>query len=346
MTERFDPENMFESIWDFPENLKDAFALGEKIRLNHAYNNIQNIVIAGMGGSAIGGDVVSVLEKQNLNVPMVVCRGYSVPNWVNENTLVICSSYSGNTEETLAALEDAHMKNAQICGITTGGKISERLRELEKDVVIIPSGLQPRAALAFSFVPIAKCLEKTGVISLSFDNWMEDAIEAISKARELYSQENENNPVYELAQQVYDKIPVIYADNSTLGVAAVRLKGQICENGKMLAYHNELPEFNHNEIVGWENNPDIYEKLFVLWLTDSDDNPRVKHRQEITQNILNEVGADQYVLEMTGNSFQERFLHSVHYGDWLSYWCAILHGTDPSPVEKISRLKEELSRRP
>ena len=346
MSERFDPENMFGSIWDFPENLTEALELGEKISLNHAYSHIQNVVVAGMGGSAIGGDVISVFEKDNLDVPFVVCRGYSLPNWVNENTLVVCSSYSGNTEETLSALDDAVSKNAQICGITTGGKIADKLKELNKDVVIIPSGLQPRAALAFSFVPMAKCLEKVGVLTLSFGDWMDSAIETIIQAREIYSKENDKNPVYELAQQIHDRIPVIYADNSTLGVAAIRLKGQICENAKMLAYHNELPEFNHNEIVGWENNPDIFEKLFVLWLTDANDNPRVKHRQEITQDILNEAGVDQYVLEMTGNLFQERFLHMIHYGDWLSYWCAILHGTDPSPVAKISRLKEELSKRP
>ena len=346
MSERFDPENMFGSIWDFPENLTEALELGEKISLNHAYSHIQNVVVAGMGGSAIGGDVISVLEKDNLDVPFVVCRGYSLPNWVNENTLIVCSSYSGNTEETLSALDDAVSKNAQICGITTGGKIEDKLKELNKDVVIIPSGLQPRAALAFSFVPMAKCLEKTGVLTLSFGDWMDSAIETIIQAREIYSKENDKNPVYELAQQIHDRIPVIYAENSTLGVAAIRLKGQICENAKMLAYHNELPEFNHNEIVGWENNPDIFEKLFVLWLTDANDNPRVKHRQEITQDILNEAGVDQYVLEMTGNLFQERFLHMIHYGDWLSYWCAILHGTDPSPVVKISRLKEELSKRP
>ena len=345
MSERFDPEYMFGSIWDFPKNLGDALKLGNEISLNNSYNNVQNVVIAGMGGSAIGGDVVAVLEKENIMVPFVVCRGYSLPNWVNKNTLVICSSYSGNTEETLSALENAKSKNAQICGITTGGIISNILKELDKDVVLIPSGLQPRAALAFSFVPMAKCLEKAGVLKLNFDSWMDNAIEAIYRAREIYSLENIENPVYELARQIYDKLPVIYADNSTMGVAALRLKGQICENAKMLAYHNELPEFNHNEIVGWENNSHIYEELFVLWLSDTDDNPRVKHRQKITQDILNEAGVDQFVLEMTGNSFQERFLHMIHFGDWLSYWCAILHGTDPSPVEKISRLKEELLKR-
>mgnify|MGYP001211482717 FL=1 len=345
MTERFDPENMFKSIWDFSENLEDALKIGLDITLNNSYVNVQNIVIAGMGGSAIGGDIMSILEKENIDIPLIVCREYSLPNWVNKNTLVVCSSYSGNTEETLSALEDAVLKKAQVCGITTGGKIASRLHILGKDVLLIPSGLQPRAALAFSFIPIAKLLEKAGVLDLNLDNWLDQTIKSLTKARDLYSREDEENPVYRLAKQIYLKIPIIYADNSTLGVAAVRLKGQICENGKMLAYHNELPEFNHNEIVGWQNNVDLFENLFVLWLADSSDNKRVKYRQEITQNILNEVGVEQYVLEMEGNLFQERFLHSVHFGDWLSYWCAILHGTDPSPVEKIVRLKEELERK-
>ena len=125
MYQRLDKENMFSAIWDFPENLSDALELGNSIKLNQKYDNIQGVVIAGMGGSAIGGDVLPVLEKNNITVPISVCRGYSVPNWVNENILVICSSYSGNTEETLAALDDALEKNAIVCGVTTGGGLAE-----------------------------------------------------------------------------------------------------------------------------------------------------------------------------------------------------------------------------
>jgi len=345
MLNKFDPENMFNSIWTFPDNLKEAYRLGENISLNNSYKNVETIVVAGMGGSAIGGDVLSVLENENFKMPIIICRGYSLPNWVNDKTLVICSSYSGNTEETLSSMEDALKKNAMICGITTGGELADRLSEIGKDIVLIPSGLQPRAALAFSFIPMAKLLEKAQILKLSMKGWLNNTISTLSEARELYSLEDQDNPVYELAQQIYNKIPIIYADNSTLGVAAIRLKGQICENSKMLAYHNELPEMNHNEIVGWEKNTDLLHKLFVIWLSDINDNERVKYRKEITQNILNEEGIDQFVIEITGNSFQERFLHSIHYGDWLSFWCAILHETDPSPVEKITRLKNELKKR-
>tara|TARA_B110000438_G_scaffold76885_1_gene77084 strand:- start:3243 stop:4283 length:1041 start_codon:yes stop_codon:yes gene_type:complete len=345
MTSRYDPENMFSSIWSFPENLEDALKLGDSIQLKQNYENINSIVVAGMGGSAIGGDVVSVLGNSYIKIPFTVCRGYSLPNWVNENTLVICSSYSGNTEETLSTLDDALKKNAKVCGITTGGKIGEKLKELGKDMVLIPSGLQPRAALAFSFIPIAKLLEKAELLDLKIKKWITKTIYSLKSSREIYSEESAENPVYELAKKIHKKLPIIYSDNSTLGVAAVRLKGQICENGKMLAYNNNLPELNHNEIVGWENNQNLFNDLFVLWLTDEDDNSRIKHRQDITQSILKQSGVNQFVIQVTGNSFQERFLLMIHYGDWLSYWCAILHGTNPSPVEKISRLKEELSKR-
>ena len=344
MYEILDKENMFSSIWDFPENLSDALELGNNIKLNQEYGKINSIVIAGMGGSAIGGDVVSILEKENINIPLTVSRGYSIPNWVNRNTLVICSSYSGNTEETLSVLDEALTKNAIICGVTTGGKLADILKKNDKDIVIIPGGLQPRAALAFSFVPITKLLQKIGILDTKIDSWLPIVIRSLSDNREINSLDTAQNPIFELADQIHNKIPILYSDNSSMSIAALRLKGQICENSKMLCYHNDLPELNHNEIVGWENNSNLFDHLFILWLNDSSDNKRVKLRQEITQTILNEKKVDQFVIQMTGNLFQDRFLNMINYGDWLSYWCAIAHKTDPSPVNNIARLKKELAR--
>ena len=344
MYKNLDKENMFNAIWEFPDNLSEANRLGENIKLEQDYSSINSIVVAGMGGSAIGGDVVSVLEKECIDVPFLVCRGYSVPNWVNKNTLVICSSYSGNTEETLAALDDSMVKGAQVCGITTGGLLAKKLETENKDVVIIPSGLQPRAAIAFSFVPMIKLLQKIGILDTKIDSWLPNVIESISNNRELHCLDSKENPIFELADQIHNKIPIIYSDNSSMNVAALRLKGQICENSKMLCYHNDLPELNHNEIVGWENNSTLFDHLFLIWLTDEADNERVKHRMDITQTILNEKKVDQYVIKMKGNLLQDRFLNMIHYGDWLSYWCAIAHNTDPSPVSNIDRLKKELSK--
>jgi len=345
MFKKIDKEDMFGAIWNFPENLSDAYKLGNRIELLKNYNDIKSVVIAGMGGSAIGGDVISILENDNLKIPFLVCRGYSVPNWVDENTLVICSSYSGNTEETLAALDDALEKKAMICGVTTGGVLAEKLQSKNKDVIYIPSGLQPRAALAFSFVPMIMFLQKIGLLNSKIDSWLTITIDNLIRNRELHSLDTSENPIFELAEQLHNKIPIIYSDTSTLGIAAVRLKGQICENSKMLCYHNELPELNHNEIVGWENNSILFSNLFVLWLCDSNDSNRARSRQEVTQTILNEKGVDQFIVEMTGDLFQDRFLNMINYGDWLSYWCAIAHNTDPSPVDNIVRLKKELMKR-
>jgi len=223
--------------------------------------------------------------------------------------------------------------------------LAERLQLINKDVIFIPSGLQPRAALAFSFVPMIKFLQKIGLINSKIDSWLKITIDTLIRNRELHSLDSSENPVFELAQQLHDKIPIIYSDASTLGIAAVRLKGQICENSKMLCYHNELPELNHNEIVGWENNSILFSHLFVLWLCDPNDSNRAKSRQEVTQTILNEKGVDQFIIEMTGNLFQDRFLNMINYGDWLSFWCAIANKTDPSPVDNIDRLKKELKKR-
>tara|TARA_A100001015_G_C14896727_1_gene674711 strand:- start:6 stop:1046 length:1041 start_codon:yes stop_codon:yes gene_type:complete len=344
MFKKYDQENMFQSIWNFPNNLKDAISLGNKLDLKNDYSDVKNIVIAGMGGSAIGGDIVSVLENTNIKIPYVVCRDYSIPEWVNSNSLVICSSYSGNTEETISAFRKSIEKGASICGITTGGTLLNLLKENKKDFIKIPSGLQPRAAVAFSFIPIIKLIEKVGLIHSDLDFWIGNSIVDLEINRVVYSKEGNVNPVYELAHKIYKKIPIIYSDTSSMRVNAVRLKGQINENGKMLAYNNDLPELNHNEIVGWKNNPEFFKSLCVLWLEDESDSSRTKIRKNITEKILNEVNVSQYSIQINGNSFQERFLHMIHYGDWLSFWCAILHETDPSPVEKIVRLKNELSK--
>ncbi len=346
MFKKFDKENMFESIWSFSENIKDALKIGDSIELKNKYDNIQNIVIAGMGGSAIGGDVVSVLEGLNISIPYAVCRDYSIPKWVNKNSLVICSSYSGNTEETLSAFYQSLDRDANICGITTGGTLLEKLKEYKKDHITIPSGLQPRAALAYSFIPIIKLLEKLSIFKSDINLWIRSAVKTLEKNRDIFSLEGDVNPVHRLAYRIYKKIPIIYSDNSTMRINAIRLKGQINENSKMLAYCNEIPELNHNEIVGWQNNSEIFKDLCVIWLEDSHDNKRNKIRKQITESILNDIEIEQHSIQMDGDTFQERFLNMIHYGDWLSYWCAIFHKTDPSPVDKIVKLKNILSSKP
>lgn len=337
-----DPQDMFGAIYKFADQIKETIGIGEQINLQNDYSACENIVVAGVGGSAIGGDVVKTIVHKELKIPFYINRNYSLPNWVNEKTLVICSSYSGNTEESLSAYEDAVKRGAMICGISTGGQLSEKIKSKGFDLITIPGGLQPRAALAYSFIPILYLLKKIGLISNLLINYFSSSTSFLEKKRNTYSVGDTSNPTYKMAKDIYGTIPIIYGITDTTGVVALRWKGQLCENSKMLAYHNEIPEMNHNEIVGWGNNPDLLSELSVIWLKDENDNERVRARQNITTALLKDIDIMQYEVSAEGANNVERLLGLINYGDWLSYWCAILHNTDPSPVEKINKLKKAL----
>ena len=343
MNKDIDTQNMFGSIWNFPDNIIEAMKIGSSIVLQNNFSKVEKVIVAGMGGSAIGGDVTGALIENELDIPFIVIRGYQLPNWVDDRTLVICSSYSGNTEETLSAFDDAQSRNALICSITTGGALVDKCLSSGCDVINIPDGLQPRAALAFSFVPMLYLLKKVGKISSESISWLSKSAKLLKDVREGYSIDDQSNPTWSLAQKIKYRLPIIYTGSERLNPVAIRLKGQLCENGKMLAYNNSLPEMNHNEIEGWENNKELFEQYYIIWLKDKDDHGRVKLRQKATQKILRKNGVKQSVLKMNEKSFSERFLHMIHYGDWLSYWCAIAHESDPGLVEKIIQIKKKLA---
>jgi len=339
---QIDPQDMFKAIYRFPDQISESINIGKNINLKNDYSQCDNIVLSGMGGSAIGGDVVKTIVSSELQVPFIINRNYSLPNWVNEKTLVICSSYSGNTEESLSTYEDAKEKGAIICGISTGGKITNDLKVSGYDVIKIPGGLQPRAALAYSFVPTLFLINKIGLISDSVIVELTNSNDMLLRKRERYSVGETENPIFKMAKDIYGMIPIIYGVTDTTGVVALRWKGQLCENSKMIAFNNEIPELNHNEIVGWENNPDLLNELSVIWLRDRNDIERNKARQNITEGILDDMGIMQHEVRAEGETKVERLLDLINFGDWLSYWCAILHNTDPSPVYKIDKLKKAL----
>ena len=340
-----DPQDMKQAIYNFADNLRDAIAIGQGVALKKTPATINNVVVAGMGGSAIGGDVNRMLLRDELSVPIFVSRNYQIPAWANKHTLVIASSYSGRTEETLSAMADALEKGCQICGITTGGKLKDVLQKNDCDTVLIPTGLQPRAALAYSFVPMLYLLKGFGLVVSDAEQKLKKTADLLESLRDNYSKASDENETWSLAKSIYGTIPIIYGETESTVVVALRWRGQFSENGKMLAFHNELPELNHNEIVGWENNPELFNHLSIIWLKDKSDHERVSMRQNVTGMILKNVTKNQYDVAVSGASRFERLLHLIHYGDWVSLWCAYLHETDPFPVEKISNLKDQLSRK-
>jgi len=337
-----DSQKMFSVLAEFSGQLKEAFAIGSGIVLPDNVKDVSNIIVTGLGGSAIGGDLLRSYLQYELNVPMQVNRNYYLPAYANSSTLVIISSYSGGTEETLSAYEDAKKKGCQIICVSSGGKLTVMAENAGYLVIKVPKGYQPRCALAFSFIPMLMLLEKLGLIK-ERDAQIKDLIKFISEKSAGYTTlEHQDNPAIRIAEHLAGKIPVIYSSNDLLDIVNLRWRGQFAENAKTLAFGNYFPEMNHNEIVGWQENSDFLRNFAVLFLLDREDNPRIIRRQKITSEILEPYRGLDIEVESEGNSRLERIFDLVYLGDWISYYLAILCKVDPSPIEKINILKNKL----
>lgn len=337
-----DSQKMFGVLAELSAQLKEAFAIGSGIVIPENVKDVSHIIVTGLGGSAIGGDLLRSYLQYELNVPMQVNRNYYLPAYANSRTLVIVSSYSGGTEETLSAYEDAKKKGCQIVCVSSGGKLSVMAENDGYLVIKVPKGYQPRCALAFSFIPMLMLLVKLGLIK-ERDAQIKDLIRFISEKSAGYTTlEQQDNPAIRIAEHLVGKIPVIYSSNDLLDIVNLRWRGQFAENAKTLAFGNYFPEMNHNEIVGWKENSDFLRNFAVLFLLDREDNPRIIRRQKITREILEPYRGLDIQVESEGNSRLERIFDLVYLGDWISYYLAILCKVDPSPIEKINILKNKL----
>ncbi|MFH0867942.1 MAG: bifunctional phosphoglucose/phosphomannose isomerase [Candidatus Woesearchaeota archaeon] len=317
-----DSQNMLQVIKDFPKQCREALNLPKGVS---AQGEVSNIVVLGMGGSAIGGDLLKIYLSEE-NIPVYVNRDYKVPNFVSEQSLVFAVSYSGNTEETLSALNDAKEKNAQIIAITSGGKLANECKKAIK----VPSGLQPRAALGYLFFPMLGVLHNSNIIRVRNDdlNEMMDILKKTDKFNDLAES---------LAKKLKEKIPVIYASD-TLGAVAFRWKTQINENAKMPAFYNVFSEMNHNEIAGYKG---MDRKFVAVLIRDKYDNERIKKRMDICKDIM-EVTANVEEVQTQGNSLLARMFSAIYLGDFVSYHLALWNRVDPSPVEVIEEMKRKL----
>lgn len=340
-----DPENMYNRIFDFPEQMTDALQIAQKWHVSAKdIADFRNIVVVGMGGSAIGGDLVRSYLSQRLMVPFIVCRNYQLPEFVDDETLVIASSYSGNTEETLAAVDDALGRKAMIVALTTGGMLAEVARLNGIPCLSLPHGLQPRAALGYSFVPILMLMEKLGLIKDATKE-ITSTIEWLKHERELHIEDlpASDNAAKFVATHVHGKVPIIYCGPTLTDTVGVRWKGQLSENGKVLAFVNQYPEFNHNELVGWsETMKPLAKDFIVIQLHDSGDHPRVKRRMDVVRELIEKMGVPVIEIESTGETQLQRMFSLIQYGDFVSYYLAILNEVDPTPVDSIEKLKKAL----
>ncbi len=339
-----DPGGMYGHLMGFHRQITEADAIGREATFNTNVDGVTSVVALGMGGSAIGAELAAAYVEDRLPVPMRVVRGYVVPEYVGPNTLVVASSYSGNTEETLSAFEDALGRGARIVCVTTGGMLAEKAGERGLDVVRIPPGLPPRAALGYSLVPQLHLLHRLG-LAPDPSREIEEAAGMAAELATLYAVERGTgeNTAKELATWFHERVPIIYGAVPWTSVVASRWCGQVSENSKVIGHRNELPEMNHNEIVGWSADMPVGGVSRVLFLRDSGEHPRVARRFEVTRQIINDTGADTREAWSMGESRLARLISLVVLGDFMSYYLAMLTGVDPTPVRPIDRLKAALA---
>jgi len=325
---------MKELITSFTKHLEEAFSIGEKAKLSQASHPIQNVLVTGMGGSGIGGKVVSQLMEGEASVPIHINNDYSIPAYVNEHTLVIISSYSGNTEETLSAMESACEKKAQFVCITSNGEVLDIAKKSELNHIVIPGGMPPRAAFGYSFTQLFFVLNHFGIITDSFREQLQNAIELLNS-----EEENILAKAKEISEKLLHKIPIIYAAANYEGVA-IRFRQQLNENAKMLAWHHVFPEMNHNELVGWTAKN---EDLAILIFRNKNDNARTQRRMEISINIFKKYTSTVLEVHSEGGSSIENALYLIHLGDWISFLLAEKKGIDAVEVNVIDHLKSKLA---
>jgi len=338
----YDRSDMYSVIRDFHDQISDAYEIGINLPVPDVAG-IDKIIITGMGGSAIGGDILRSYCLYDLKLPLYVNRNYRLPAFADRNTLVIASSYSGNTEETLSAYEDARQRGCRIIALSSGGKLSIISSNDNVQQIKIPAGYQPRCALAYSFLPLLLLFGKCGFLCIN-DKDITSLISYISEKSAVFSDyKNPENNAVSLALHLRDRIPLIYSSCDFLDTVNLRWRSQLQENSKTLAFGNLIPEMNHNEINGWENNKEILRNFAVIILRDKEDNPRIVQRIEAMNNIIRPYVDVQIEIQSEGSSRLERLFDLVYLGDWVSYYLAILCKSDPTEIKNINILKNKLA---
>jgi glucose/mannose-6-phosphate isomerase len=337
-----DTENMFNAIYTFPEQIEQALHIGKRITLTRSYDDIEHIIFAGMGGSGMAGDITKSLVKEKCKKPICIIKNYTIPVWANERTLIICVSYSGNTEETLSCFDQAHQRNLPIIGLCTGGILLEKLLSSDYDYIIVPGGLQPRAALGYLTIPLVYLLYKLNYVDHSVIQELESVPAHLKQYRETFTSQEQKNPAYLYAINLKQFMPVIFGESETTDCIAQRWAAQLAENSKMISRTKTLPELNHNEIVGWHNNPHLLKGSVIIWLVDRTMHERNRKRVDITKELLHGLAATQLQFEGSGSSWSHRLFYLINFGDWISYWCAIAHETDPTSIVAIDALKNRM----
>jgi glucose/mannose-6-phosphate isomerase len=339
--EAADPQGMLDDVLAQPLQLGDALWRAQSAGIAKS-DGPAGLVVCGMGGSGIGGDLAVAALGDRATRPITTVRGYALESWAGPDSLVLCASYSGNTEETLACFEAAGAAGAARVALTTGGQLADAAREESVPVIGVPAGMQPRAAVLYMIVATLECAAlcgaapglhseidmATGLLETLVEEWGPDSAE--------------DSEAKAAARALQGTLPVVHGAGPTAAPAR-RWKTQLNENADAAAFWSELPEANHNEICGWERGHGSA-PLSAVFLEDPDQHPRIHRRIELTCEEVERAGGSVVRAESRGDSRLERVLSHVLLGDLTSVYLAVLDGVDPTPVEPIERFKAALAK--
>ena len=324
---------MKDLIQRFPAQLKEAVEIASKAKLSPLAKPVNKVIICGLGGSGIGGTIAKEILFDEATVPIEVLKSYTLPSYIDEHTLIICSSYSGNTEETIECYNLAQKQKAKIVCITSGGQILASAKKDGNDYIVVPGGSPPRSCLGYSLTQILHILshyklapQKTVAIA--------EAAETLERTQEAIMHE-----AHLIVKKLHDKFPVIYSTALHEGIA-IRLRQQLNENAKILCWHHVVPEMNHNELVGWSH---AYREMAVILFIDKDENPRNKLRMDFCRKIFDKYAAEIIEIHSKGENAVEKKLYWIHLGDWVSMFLAEKRNVDAMDIKVIDSLKQELA---
>ena len=326
---------MHDLIKEFPEQLCKAIAIGDKASFKTTFSStIKNIVVCGLGGSGIGGDLLAELLRNQLPIPVLVNKGYSLPAYVDNSSLLLLCSYSGNTEETVSCATEAIARNLQPICITSGGKLAHVATQNNFDLVLIPAGFPPRCCLGYSATQLFFVLKNYGLIDDKFKTTFTRIASFLENEQSEIMAQTE-----QFASKLLGKVVIIYAEDKYESTA-LRLKQQINENSKLQCWYNVIPELNHNELVGWREPVDA---LSFLIIRADDENSRNTARLLFTKDVMTSVTNQVQEIVAKGADTFEKHFYLIHFGDWLSYYLGVQQGYDPIEIDVLIKLKAHMS---
>jgi glucose/mannose-6-phosphate isomerase len=337
---KIDKSDMLSFCVEASKHYAKAARLAETVSIN--YSKPQAIIVSGMGGSAIGGELLKDWTRDRITVPVEVCREYSVPAYADKKTLVVVVSYSGETEESLSAFLDAVKRKCMVVCVSSGGALREFAEKLNVPHLLVPTGMAPRATLPYLFIPLTVLLEKFGLVS-DVSSEVSETVKMLKLVSEANSPEKPLGGSFSktLASNICGTVPVVYGFGFYRAVAQ-RFKTQFNENSKIPAKWEFFPELDHNEIVGWEAVSDLAEDFSAIFIRDDNESDSIRERIEATKELMLKESVKAFEVRSQGKSALAKMSSVICIGDFTSVYLAILRGLDPTPVKSISFLKEKI----